>query len=366
MWLALLIAAAESMAGGVVAHGIYFLARAAWGFTDTENLLLAAALFVPYVPAALLAGPVGRRVGPRRALQVANVVMILAGLGLASQPPSWAAWLLAPLYNGLAGFCWPIIEGYVAGGRHGPDLHWAVGRFNLTWSATLAPALWIVALAGDDLRISFGALVLLHLVIAGVATRLPDRPSPADHSAGAVPDLYPRLLRSCRFLLPISYVLMDALSPLLPSAWEKVGVPAAWAAMASSLWMIARFGVFVALVRWSGWRGRPAALLVGSVLLVAGFAGALGALSVPTLVAGLLAFGVGQGTLYYQALYYGMAVGNAEVESGGKHEAVIGLGYLGGPALALAGMFLGIPPIHAVGAVASGGVLLGLWPWLRR
>ena len=64
--------------------------------------------------------------------------------------------------------------------------------------------------------------------------------------------------------------------------------------------------------------------------------------------------------------YYGMAVGNAEVESGGKHEAVIGLGYLGGPLLALVGLFVGIPPIHAVGAVASGGVLVGLWPWLRR
>ena len=345
---------------------LYFLARAAWGFSDTQNLALAAALFVPYVPAALLAGPIGRRVGARRALLVANAVMIVAGLGLAAQPPSWAAWVLAPLYNGLAGFCWPIIEGYVAGGRHGPDLHRAVGRFNLTWSLTLAPALWIVAFAGDDLRISFGALVALHLLIAAVATRLPAQPPPADHGAEPVGAHYAQLLRSCRFLLPISYLLMDALSPLLPSAWERVGVPAAWAATLSSLWMLARFSVFVGLVRWSGWRGRPGALLVGSALLVAGFAGALGALSVPTLVAGLIAFGAGQGTLYYQALYYGMAVGNAEVESGGKHEAVIGLGYLGGPLLALVGLFVGIPPIHAVGAVASGGVLVGLWPWLRR
>lgn len=366
MWPALLVTAAESTAGGVIAHGIYFLARAAWGFDDTDNLWMAVALFVPYVPAALLAGPVARRVGSRRTLQAANLVMIVAGLGLAAGLPPWTAWLLAPLYNGLAGMVWPIIEGYVAGGQHGPGLHRAVGRFNLTWSLTLAPALWIVALAGDDLRISFGALVALHLLVAAAASRLPANPPPADHGAEPVAEHYPKLLRSCRVLLPVSYVLLDALSPLLPGAWEKVGVAASWAALLSSLWMLARFATFVGLVRWSGWRGRPAALLVGAVLLVSGFAVSLSAGTIPALLAGLLAFGAGQGTLYYQALYYGMAVGKSEVESGGTHEAVIGLGYLGGPGLALLGLAVGVPPIHAVGAVASGGVLVGLWPWLRR
>jgi hypothetical protein len=40
-------------------------------------------------------------------------------------------------------------------------------------------------------------------------------------------------------------------------------------------------------------------------------------------------------TIYSAALYYAMEVGQAEVEAGGKHEALIGLGYTGGPACGL-------------------------------
>jgi hypothetical protein len=49
------------------------------------------------------------------------------------------------------------------------------------------------------------------------------------------------------------------------------------------------------------------------------------------LVAGLGLFGIGMGTIYCSALYYAMSVGKAEVDAGGKHEALIGLGYGAGP-----------------------------------
>lgn len=364
---ALLLTALVSTAGGIVTHGIYFLARAAYGFDDADNLWLAAALFLPYIPAALVAGPLARRFGARTSLNVANTILILAGLALATRPPEWGLWVAAPLYNAAAGLLWPLIEGYVAGGRHGEGLHRIIGTFNLTWSLTLAPALWIVGIAGDDVTTTFAFLVALHLVGAAAITRLPANPPPLDHeTATAVGADYALLLRSSRVLLPISYLLLDALSPLLPGVWARAGVDGALGPALTSTWMLARVAAFAVLVRWSGWRGRPVMLVTGAVALLGGFGLALGGGAVPVVLAGLVAFGLGQGVLYYGALYYGMAVGKGEVDSGGRHEAVIGLGYLGGPALALLGMGGGISPLIAVGTVAATGVVASAWGWQGR
>ena len=48
-------------------------------------------------------------------------------------------------------------------------------------------------------------------------------------------------------------------------------------------------------------------------------------------VAGLVALGIGMATIYSGALYYALVVGQAEVEAGGTHEALIGVGYTVGP-----------------------------------
>jgi hypothetical protein len=362
---ALLLAGLVSTAGGIMTHGIYFLARTVWSFDDAKNLWLAVALFLPYIPAALLAGRVSRRLGARRTLHLVNLMMVAAGGVLAMHPPELGLWLAAPLYNTAAGMMWPLIEGYVAGGRSGPELHRAIGRFNLTWSLTLVPALWIVG--GLSFSATFASLLVMHAVAAATIQRLPAAP-PSEHASAPEPPgpAYAALLRASRVLLPVSYVLLDALSPLLPGVWARLGVDAAIAPVLSSTWMFARFLVFALLVRWSGWRGRSIALFVGAAALLAGFAAALSGGAAPLVLAGLVAFGAGQGTLYYGALYYGMAVGKGEVDSGGHHEAVIGVGYLAGPALGLMGLALAIPPVHAVGAVATLGLMAGLGPELMR
>lgn len=364
---ALLVAALASVAGGLVTHGLFFLTRAAWGFGDAENLGLAVALYVVYVPAALVAGPLARRVGARAALLGANTVMMAAALVLLGRPPVWGLVLAAAAYNGAAGLTWPLVEAYVAGGRHGPELQRAIGAFNLTWSSALAPALWIVAAVGDEVEWGFAALFAFHAIALAPLWRLPASPPPADPDAAAphVGAHYPALLASSRALLPTSYLLIDTLAPLLPGLWARAGVSVGLGAALSSTWMVARFGMFALLRGYTAWRGRWAMLVVGALLMVAGFAAALAGAGVPVATAGLVAFGAGQGMLYYAALYYGMAVGHGQVESGGKHEAVIGLGYLGGPLLALVGLAVGVPPVHAVGAVASAAVIGSAWPWFK-
>ena len=41
------------------------------------------------------------------------------------------------------------------------------------------------------------------------------------------------------------------------------------------------------------------------------------------------------GVTYYAAIYYALALGRAEVEAGGTHEALIGGGYMVGPGIGL-------------------------------
>jgi uncharacterized membrane protein len=73
---------------------------------------------------------------------------------------------------------------------------------------------------------------------------------------------------------------------------------------------------------------------------------------------GLSMFGVGMGIVYYAALYYAMAVGRAEVNAGGIHEALIGGGYMVGPLLCLLSM-QGASVAREHGAsIADGNVII--------
>jgi len=76
------------------------------------------------------------------------------------------------------------------------------------------------------------------------------------------------------------------------------------------------------------------------------------------MLGGLAAFGVGMSTIYTAALYYAMEVEKAEVEAGGMHEALIGLGYTGGPACGLAGV--GMVATQMVGEGAGPVVTLSM------
>jgi hypothetical protein len=79
-------------------------------------------------------------------------------------------------------------------------------------------------------------------------------------------------------------------------------------------------------------------------LVLAGFGLTVLSWRLGLVLAGLAAFGMGMATIYTGALYYAMEVGQSEVEAGGKHEALIGVGYTGGPTCGLL----------ALGAVSAG------------
>lgn len=355
----------NSLGTGVIAAGLFFLARHAYGFTNAANFGLGLVFGATYIPAALYVGPALRgliardpRISSRGVL--AAIVVLLAALCFlpaALEPAGlgggWTMWAIMAVAGPLNGAVWPIIESYVSGGRSGHALRRAIGQFNITWSIALAVAFWLMA----PLVAEHPLFVLAAQGVAFLASLVMLRwmkPEPGRHldaSPAAHPPVYRSLLIVFRIELPASFAVISALEPYLPELLARLGLSGAWATPAASTWMVSRVAVFALLERWHGWHGRWGLSLVAGVLMVGGFIAAVGApivaggaAAVAIAVGGLAVFGAGAGAIYAAALYYAMEVGQAEVEAGGIHEALIGAGYSVGPICGLV----------ALGAVPAG------------
>ncbi len=347
-----------SIGTGVVTSGIYFLTKSTYQFSQVKNYALGVALGVMYIAGAALAGPVTgalRRKFPDLSTR-AMLTRITAIMGLVcalpiSIPGAWVVWVTVLIYNPLSGALWPIVESYVSGGRPGSAMRQAISRWNVVWSSALVFAYWGLApLIENHGAAAILLLGLIHLASLGILISF--KREAGTHASGEHephPDSYPRLLTVFRLLLPTSFMVVSALSPYLPGAMARLGVPTAWAPVLATAWLLPRALAFLGLDFWQRWHGRWSMPVVGGLLLVAGFAMSvlaplgLESPSSPTLHAGRLAilltglalFGIGVAIIYAGAVYYAMEVGQAEVDAGGKHESLIGVGYTAGPFLGL-------------------------------
>ncbi|MDX2132641.1 MAG: hypothetical protein SFY69_11385 [Planctomycetota bacterium] len=346
----------------VTSSGLYFLTKNGYGFTDQGNSLLGVVLGITYIFGALgaarvrpaLAGALGGFT-PRAMLGSLMVLMGGACLlpvvakfigGDADPPSTWPIWTLVLLYSSLSGMLWPVVESYISGGKSAGDLRRAMGFWNVVWSAAGVVSTIVVAPMVETAPAL--AIALVSLMHAGALVLLPRfAPEPAPHLDGAHephPPVYAHLLFTFRLLLPMSYVVMAALGPYLPRAAERVEIPGAWQAFIPIAWLLPRVLTFEVMRRWERWHGRWYLPIAGGCLLVGSFALTLGSawfapgIDAAVLLAGLLGFGVALGVIYTAAIYYAMEVGQAEVNAGGTHEALIGVGYTIGPAFGLAAL----------------------------
>ncbi|MGD9692042.1 MAG: MFS transporter [Phycisphaerales bacterium] len=359
--------------------GIFFVAQRQYGFSRTDNLLLGLVLGATYVPGAMLIGPALRRLAERvpwiSTRAVLAVIMVL--LAAAAAAPWFfkghvlAVWLAAPAFNAMNGALWPIVESYLSGARRADALRKATGWFNIVWSSAGVAAGFVIApiLEWSPLAVpAFAALVQ----VLSCFLLFPLTPEPPRHLTDAHPHppVYERLLAACRWLLPTSYVLSYCLAPMLPDLVKTLDVPSAWQAPLAWTWQASRFAVFALFFAWGGWHGRWGAIRAAAAIILAGFALSVLASSPAILALGLILFGAGMGAVYSAAIYYAMEVGAAEVEAGGVHESLIGVGYtlgpLGGLAAGAVSTSVGVSPAQATAAlllivVAAG--LAGAWAW---
>lgn len=346
----LLLSFLASISTGAVNNGVFFIAKEQYDFGRAPSALLGLLVGGVYVPAALLIGPALRRlirrhevVTTRRALVALMVVMALLCAVPSVVTHQAGIWIFVVLYIPLMGALWPIAEAYLSGGRRGDDLRRATSSFNLVWASAVAVAAWGMAPLleiGRPLYILLG-LGVIHLICIAPVMRLGNEPRKhVDEAHEAHPLSYAGLLRCFRWLLVLSYVLLAALNPIMPWRLDQLGLGIGWQTPLLSTWMVSRVGMFWLLGRWGGWHGRWRTPLWSGGLLVGGFLGVLLSTSIAGVIVSLAMFGVGAGAIYAAGLYYAMEVGAAEVEAGGKHEAVIGTGYTIGPALVLLALVL--------------------------
>lgn len=391
--LVLLLTFLGSMGTGAVTNGIYFITNSALHYGRRENLWLGVALGVTYLGGAAFAGSMLRLV--RRSPKVSTrAVMagILALMGVACLVPlaaqylaptllGPAVWALVLVYSPATGVLWPVVESYLSGGRSGRALRFAVGRFNIVWSSALVAAFWAMSplLASRPFWILAG-LGMIHLGMVAMAFALPTEPAKHGEAHEPHPPVYERLLALCRVLMFASYLVLSAAGPVLPIILDRLGAGSAAQPRLASAWLIARVGVFALFERWHGWHGRWWAPWAGLGAMVAGFAMTVGApalgsggVGLGVFLVGLTLMGAGVAAVYCGALYYALAAGAAEVDAGGRHEAVIGMGYTGGPALGLAALALagmggtgGEAEAFRLWSIALIGLsagVTGLWGW---
>ncbi|MEM7628568.1 MAG: hypothetical protein AAF356_04000 [Planctomycetota bacterium] len=363
LWAVLAVTFLGSIGTGAVANGVFFLAESAYGFDKAQNFQLGVWMGITYIAGALAIGPLLRAAARRfdwlSTRAALGALLVLVGL-VCQIPPAagwllagehaWTLWLSVGVFGPATGAFWPICESYLSGARRGERLRSAVGRFNITWASAVVLSYWLMApvVEGSPLLV-LALLGLVHVVAAVVLLWFPAEPAahaPEDDKASeSNPASYRRLLTVFRVLLPLSYVLLAALNPFLVAATAALQIEPGWKMLLASMWMLPRVVLFFAFERWHGWHGRWWMPIAAGALFVAGFAlavlapglqdvaGRTGGIAL--LVVGLVAYGTGMSMAYVGALYYVLEVGEAQVDAGGSHEALIGVGYTLGPACGL-------------------------------
>ena len=349
-----------SLGTGAVTNGFSFIASEGLGYGRKMNLLLALILGGTYIIGALLAGRLVAKLAldkrfltPRALLAAALIIIALAcqlpilAQHLAPGHTESALWVFIIIFSPATGLFWPIIESYLSGGRSGKQLRSAIGRFNITWSIALVISFWLMApLLEHNPFLIIALLGILQLLMGTVLYWFPSHPPkhlPEHHEPH--PYIYVPLLTLFRVMLIASYIVISTLSPLLPIVEDKLGVDVIWKTPLASAWLTSRVFLFFFFERWHGWHGKWWTPWTGMGLLLIGFSACMlsptaQSAGLALLMIGLFIMGIGMAITYYGALYYAMAVGNAEVDASGKHEAVIGMGYTIGPLCGLAGLWI--------------------------
>ena len=380
VWVIFAITIAGSSSTGLFWNALGFIAKHAYGFSRIENLTLYLAMGLVYAASAWKAGSVGKIVGWS---DRGGVVWCLLGMavGLAVPgilPSKMGLWIAGIWVSGVSALLWPVVHAYLAGGRPPDKVAKVQGVFNLIWMTSVTIPMFILPPFLDTgARGVFLVSACTLFMVLPLAFWLPCvtpsafvDPSGACGSAGH-PEWQALLVRSRRWLV-VTYLFMSAFPPLLPYAFEASGIASTLETPLTGTWMVVRV-VFVAFLwRTTFWQGHRPFLIGAGLAGTLGFGLALGAgflpgPPLPWMFFGFILFGLGAGASYHAALAYGMVVGEAEVDAGGTFEAMIGLGYAGGPAAGLLGVpvaaLLGISPGVAATVLLAGPALM--LPWLR-
>jgi hypothetical protein len=351
------VSALNSISTTVLTSAIYFLTAQAYSFSSAQNYLLGFVMGVSYIAGSLAAGPFLRWTRARaRPIQDRTILTwVITALGATCIIPwlfrdcegSWPIWLQTALYSPISGLLWPIVESYLSGGRTGENLRSALGKWNVLWSGAGALGLFVISPLIKDHALEgillFGGAHFLSLIFLPRFTPMTGRHG--EDATAQHPAVFRDLLVAFRIMLPVAYVVVNTLIPYLPAAMTKIGVEHGWQTVLFATYQFSRSATFLFLHLRTSWHGRWSLAIAGPALIVTGFGTVIGSgwlhgfAGLSVLIAGLMMLGTGMAAVYVGAIYYAMEVGHDRVDAGGAHEALIGIGYAGGPAFGLAATY---------------------------
>ncbi len=370
-----ILEALNGFAASIYFNYLFFFLKDHFGFGNKGNLFFGAINGFLYVFGSLYAGRFAQKRGYFSSLKIGFsglIIALLLGLFSKTVPMHLFAmciWTIAIC------FTWPVLEALACEGESGRTLPQKVGLYNLVWSFAFALGYFV----GGGIIETFGwntifilpaAIHLAQLIIATVIAprikrpwaELPGGPvsTPAQHEVSS--EVSKNFLRMAWLANPFAYIAMNSVIPLIPSVAGRFHFSPTTAGCMYSIWMFARLASFVLLWKWTAWHYRFNWLLCAYLLLIISFTTLLLSSELWLLITIQIVFGWSVGLIYYSSLFYSMDASDTKGEHGGIHEAAIGAGIFGGPAIGLAAMHLSSAANASVWAVSAalGCGLLGL------
>jgi len=367
--------------------GIFFHARAAHGFSDTANLLLAATQGAAYVLATRAGGRFADRAGVDRSIACGLAGMCLAAAAGWWLRPGWALFVAIAGYSASSALTWPALEAAIALAPGRASLEHRTGLYNIVWSLVGAAGFFLsgslfvldadavfwVPLAAHLLQL--GGLAVVHASLRGVSPAAERDPAAGRHApAGpALPSGHAggreRLLRSARVANGLNYFFFGAFTALAPTLAERLGLGPRLGIWLVSMYLFSRSAAFLLLWLWTGWVNRLPWLAAALLLPPAAFAWLFLSTSPAAAVGALAVLGAMSGVAYAASLRASLDRDGSEGEGGGVHEWVIGVGILLGPVAGAAGTGLLANTARAgifVAALGAATALAGLAQLARR
>ncbi|MCK9196108.1 MAG: hypothetical protein M0P16_03925 [Syntrophales bacterium] len=355
---------------------LFFYVRDRFGFSDLENLLLAALSGLVYIFAAWQGGVFAERFGYVRGLYgglIGVAISLAAGLlwdSVAGQVIVFAVWTVSVC------FTWPALEAIVSEGG-GARLSDMVGMYNVTWAVGAAVAYFTAGLLLERLGMASLfwlplCLVAFQVVLVFLAGRLRRKgetvaPVVTEAKQTDGPTDSRRLLHMAWLANPLSYVAINTAMPLIPSISESLRLSTGAAGIICSAWMFARLAAFGILWHWTGWHYHITWLIGAFAVMTACFAAFVHPRSVPMLLAAQVGFGLSIGLIYYSSLFYSINASEEKGAHGGLHEAILGAGLFVGPACGASYLFL-FPSLAGGTWTVTGLLIAGLagLVWMGR
>jgi MFS family permease len=332
---------------------LFFYLRDKFGVSSAGNLLFCATNGFVYMFASLYAGRWAQKHGYFNSLRLGMTTVICGLTASAFATQTWMLMIFMLTWTIGVCFIWPVLEALSSEHETSRTLPGKIGAYNIVWSATQALAYFSGGAIKEWLgyKSIFAIPIALHCVqliilsqIAGVRDfgLLPGAPRedarPIRHEASA--ETNRNFLRMAWLANPFAYIAMNTIIPLVPDLAVRLGLSTMWAGFFASTWMFARLISFGLLWRWTGWHYRFRWLASAYAGLILSFASFLLLSNLAVLIFIQLLLGWCTGLIYYSSLFYSMDASDTKGEHGGIHEAAIGFGIFGGPAIGAAALYI--------------------------